>query len=227
MPSYDEVPYPNLSHVQSHPDSLATLATLLGLSPAPVQNCRILEIGCAAGANLIPMAVSLPDSTLVGIDYSIRQIEEGQAAVAALGLTNISLRHMDIREITPELGQFDYIIVHGVFSWVPLEVRDRLLAVCSENLAPAGVAFISYNVYPGWHMLANIRDMMLYHTRHIEDPIERVAQARGVLKFLSESVPTADHVRSHLLNAYSKFLQNEMGRIGPRADSFLLHDELE
>jgi methyltransferase-like protein/SAM-dependent methyltransferase len=227
MPSYDEVPYPNLSHVQSHPDSLATLTTLLGLSPAHIDHCRVLEIGCASGANLIPMALSLPGSTLVGIDYSIRQIEDGQAAIAAVGLTNISLRHMDIREITPELGQFDYIIAHGVFSWVPLDVRDQLLTVCNQNLAPNGVAFISYNVYPGWHMLANIRDMMLYHTRNIDDPIERVAKARGVLKFLSESVPSADHVRSHLLNAYSKFLQNEMARIGPRADSFLLHDELE
>ena len=227
MLSYDEVPYPNLSHVQSHPDSLATLTTLLGLSPSPIDNCRVLEIGCASGGNLIPMALSLPGSTLVGIDYSIRQIEDGQVAIAALGLTNISLRHMDIREITPELGQFDYIIAHGVFSWVPVDVRDQLLTVCKQNLAPNGVAFISYNVYPGWHMLATIRDMMLYHTRNMVDPIERVAKARGVLKFLSESVPSADHVRSHLLNAYSKFLQNEMGRIGPRADSFLLHDELE
>src|SRR5260370_21823685 len=76
-------------------------------------------------------------------------------------------------------------------------------------------------------MLATIREMMQYHTRNMADPAGRAAQARGVLKFLSESVPTADHVRSHLLNAYSKFLQNEMARIGPRADAFLLHDELE
>src|SRR5262249_52971407 len=156
--------------------------------------------------------------TLLGIDYSIRQIEEGQAAIAAVGVSNVSLRHMDIREITPELGQFDYIIAHGVFSGGPVERRDHLLTVCKQTLAPNGIAFISYNVYPGWHMLATIRDMMLFHTRNIEDPIERVAKARGVLKFLSESVPSADHVRSHLLNAYSKFLQNEMGRIGPRAD---------
>ena len=227
MSTYDEVPYPNLSHVQTHPDSLATLTTLLGLTPAPIENCRVLEIGCAQGGNLIPMAVSLPGSTLLGIDYSARQIEVGQAAIATLGLTNITLRHLDIREITPELGQFDYIIVHGVFSWVPDEVRDQLLTACQQNLAPTGVAFISYNVYPGWHMLATIRDMMLYHTRNITDPGERAAQARGLLKFLSESVPSVDQVRATMLNAYSKFLQTEMARIGPRSDAFLLHDELE
>ncbi len=227
MATYDEVPYPNLSHVQSHPDNLATLAKLLGLSPAPIEHSRILEIGCASGGNLIPMGLSLPGSTLLGIDYSPRQIELGQAVLAEVGLTNVSLRTMDIREITPELGEFDYIIAHGVYSWVPAEVRDRLLTVCKQNLAPDGVAFVSYNVYPGWHLLGTIREMMLYHTRNVADPAERAAQARGVVKFLAESVPSADHVRSHLLNAYSKFLQNEMARIGPRADSFLLHDELE
>jgi SAM-dependent methyltransferase len=227
MPTYDEVPYPNLSHVQSHPDTLATLATLLGLAPAPIESCRILEIGCAAGGNLIPMGLSLPGSTLLGIDYSARQIESGQTAIAAVGLTNVTLRHMDIRAVTPELGEFDYIIAHGVFSWVPPEVRDRLLTVCKQNLAPAGLAFISYNVYPGWHMLAALREMMLFHIRNLVDPTERAAQARMVLKFLSESVPSDDHARSQLLYAYSKFLQKEMARVGPRADSFLLHDELE
>src|SRR5260221_642375 len=159
MPTYDEIPYPNLSHVQSHPDTLATLTSLLGLSPAPIENCRILEIGCASGGNLIPMALSLPASILVGIDYSARQIRDGQSAIDAIGLTNVSLRHMNILEITPEFGEFDYIIAHGVFSWVPADVREKLLDICKQNLAPAGVAFVSYNVYPGWHMLANIRDM--------------------------------------------------------------------
>src|SRR5947199_4208807 len=101
MPTYDEVPYPDLSHVQSRPDNLATLASLLGLSPAPINSSRILEVGCAAGANLIPMGLSLPGSSLLGIDYSIRQIEEGQAALAAVGVKNVRLQHMDIREMTP------------------------------------------------------------------------------------------------------------------------------
>src|SRR5712692_4297077 len=149
MPTYDEIPYPNLSHVQSHPDALATLATLLGLAPAPIDRCRVLEIGCATGGNLIPMALSLPGSSFLGIDSSARQIEMGQAAVAAVGLGNVQLRQMDIRQVTPELGEFDYIIAHGVFSWVPKDVRDQLLTICKQNLAPNGVAFVSYNVYPG------------------------------------------------------------------------------
>ena len=75
---YDEVPYPNYAYSYTHPDTLATLATLLGLTPAPVDDCRVLELGCAGGGNLIPMAQVLPDSHFVGLDYSGQQIAAGR-----------------------------------------------------------------------------------------------------------------------------------------------------
>ena len=213
--------------MQCHPDTLASLASLVGLNPAPVATCRVLEVGCATGSNILPMALSLPKASFVGFDYSARQIEAAQAAAETVGLTNVRLLHLDIREVTPDLGEFDYIIAHGIYSWVPAEVRERLLALCQQNLAPNGLAFVSYNVYPGWHMLGTLRDMMLYHVRGIEDPRERAAEARSVLNFMAESVPTSQRARSSLLHAYSAFLQGEMKRLGPKADGFLLHDELE
>ncbi|RPI58997.1 MAG: class I SAM-dependent methyltransferase, partial [Chloroflexi bacterium] len=140
MNSYDRLPYPSLSYPQTHPDRLATLATLLGMSPAPVERCRVLEMGCAGGGNLLPMADGLPGSEFVGIDASAVQIAAGQGAVAALGLANLSLRHLDILDVDESLGRFDYILVHGVYSWVPPEVQNKILTVCKENLAPQGVA---------------------------------------------------------------------------------------
>ena len=227
MTSYDEVPYPSLSHAQCHPNALATLGILLGLRPAPVEHCRLLEIGCATGSNLLPMALSLPGATFVGLDYSARQIEAAQAAADAVGLNNVTLLYRDIREVTAELGEFDYIVAHGIYSWVPADVREQLMVLCGQNLAPHGLAYVSYNTYPGWHMLGTLRDMMLFHVRGIEDPRERAAEARSLLNFMAESVPTAQRARSALLNAYSAFLKGEMTRLGPKADAFLLHDELE
>lgn len=147
--SYDELPYPSLSYAPTHPDRLATLATLLGMDPAPVGQCRVLALGCAGAGNIIPMAYVLPDAEFVGIDASARQIKRGQTVVEALRLDNISLEHLDIQDITPGLGEFNYIIAHGVYSWVPSEVQDSLLRVCKENLASNGVAYVSYNTYPG------------------------------------------------------------------------------
>lgn len=225
--SYDEVPYPSLSHSQCHPDRLATVATLLGMSPPPVERCRVLELGCASGGNLIPIAHGLPESESMGLDISARQIAEGQAAVEALGLKNIALKHLDILDVNADLGQFDYIIAHGVFSWVPRPMRDKIFDICKRNLAPDGVAYVSYNTYPGWHMLGIMREMMLYHTRSLTDPQQRAAQARALLDFLAESISAKDSAYGSYLNMYAKFLQGELKGARPRSDAFLIHDELE
>src|SRR6516165_12727057 len=97
--SYDAVPYESLPFNETHPDRLAALATLFGMSPAPAERCRVLELGCASGGNLIPMAVALPGSSFVGVDLSPRQIADGNEVVRALNLSNIELRSLDIRTI--------------------------------------------------------------------------------------------------------------------------------
>lgn len=225
---YDEVPYPNYAYSYTHPDTLATLATLLSLTPAPVDRCRVLELGCAGGGNLIPMAQTLPDCEFVGLDYSGQQIAAGRAAISALDLRNVTLKQLDIRDIaTHDLGQFDYIIVHGIFSWVPPDVQAAIFETCRRNLAPGGVAYVSYNTYPGWHMLGAIREMMLFHTRDVNEPAMKAAQARALLDFLVESIPADRNPQGNLLGAYSDFLQLEMNRLKTNTDNYLLHDELE
>lgn len=226
--SYDEVPYPTTSHVFTHPDNLATAAVLLGLTPVPVTHCRVLELGCAGGGNLIPLAVSLPHSEFVGVDASAVQIQDAQAAQAALALKNITFQQLDILDITPAFGKFDYIIVHGIFSWVPTAVRDKILEICYQNLSPHGVAYVSYNTYPGWHMLGTIREMMLYHTRHTTEARMRIAKAREMLKFMTDSLTAASGLsNSKLVKAYAGFLQSETEHIGSSTDSYVYHEELE
>lgn len=226
--AYDEVPYSNLTYSQTHPDRLATIATLLGLDPPPVTRARVLEIGCAAGMNLFPLAYALPDAQFTGFDYSARQIADGQAKLKQLGLPNVRLEHQNLLDIGPDYGEFDYIIAHGIYSWVPPEVRDQVLRVCKQNLAPNGVAYVSYNTYPGWHMLGAVREMMIYRTRDILAPLERVQVAREFLEFLTAAIPAQATVHGNLLGTYVEFLKAEVGRLsGRNTDSLLLHDELE
>jgi len=225
--SYDEVPYPSLCYTQTHPNRLATVATLFGMTPAPVAHCRVLALGCASGGNLIPMACRLPASEFVGIDNSARQIAEGQPLVVALGLQNITLTCMDILDVGPDLGQFDYIIAHGIYSWVPPAVQDKVLDICKQNLSPNGVAYVSYNTYPGWHMLGMVREMMLYHTRHLTEPKARVAGAHELLDFMAESLSTAGDAYGTFLGDYKSALEKDWKGTPTRREAFLLHDELE
>jgi methyltransferase-like protein/cyclopropane fatty-acyl-phospholipid synthase-like methyltransferase len=217
--SYDEVPYESLPYPQSHPNRLATIASLFGMQPAPVTRCRVLELGCAAGGNLIPMAASLPDSEFVGIDGSTRQIADGQEMVNALKLQNVQLRCADLAEVA-ESGPFDYVVAHGVYSWIPDPLQDKLLEICERALAPNGVAYVSYNTYPGWHYRGMIRDMMLYHTEQFAEPSMRATQARALLDYLVQSLQGTD-------DPYPSMLRQNLEQIRRQTDSYLLHDHLE
>jgi SAM-dependent methyltransferase len=175
---YDVVPYRTFPRRQTHPDRLAAIATLFGMRPAPVTRCRVLEIGCGNGGNLIPLAYYLRESEFVGVDLARKAIASARKAARDLKLRNVELRAADLRTLDSAGGKFDYIIAHGLYSWVPAEVRDALLKACRARLAPQGVAFVSYNVFPGRYKRHALRQMLLWATRGITDPRQRIAAAR-------------------------------------------------
>jgi SAM-dependent methyltransferase len=220
MYQYDRLPYQSNPFAETHPRNLAMLAGLLGLNPAPAESCRVLELGCAAGGNLIPMAWHLRDSQFVGIDLEPVQVEAGQRMVGALGLGNIVLQQGDITQLGDELGQFDYIIAHGVFSWVPEAVREAMLALYRRLLKAEGVGYISFNARPGWHVRGMLREMLLYHTRDIDDPLAALQAARGFMAMYAETLagqpgPLAQH------------LLHEIDSLRGAHPSYLYHEYLE
>jgi SAM-dependent methyltransferase/methyltransferase-like protein len=217
---YDATPYTSNSFPQSAPGQLAAVAHLFGLEPPKVSSARVLEIGCAAGGNLIPFAAMHPRAHVVGIDLSRVQIDQGRARVKALGVENLELLVGDIAQMDlAAFGQFDFIIAHGVYSWVPEEVQEALLSVFRGSLAPDGVAYCSYNVYPGWKSKEILRDAMLLASGASTTPDGKAREARGMLDFLEEVAP-AEGVLARVV-AESKAFAEGFG------DSYLLHDELE
>lgn len=141
--------YPAMSHPVTDPALTAASALLAGLETRHPSGARILEIGCGSGLNLIPLAARWPGSRFTGIDLSGDAIAMAASLAAAAGTGNITFLTKDLRDL-PEGGEFDYIIAHGVFSWVPDEVKTALLNRCRSLLAPNGLATISFNVECGW-----------------------------------------------------------------------------
>jgi SAM-dependent methyltransferase len=215
---YDAVPYPARAFVQTHPDRLATLATLFGLAPASPAGCRVLELGCGAGGNLLPMAAGLPGSTFVGIDTSRRAIERARALTGSLGIGNVAFEEVSIEDYEPPAGGVDYVIAHGVYSWVPEAVRTRLLALCATALAPHGVAYVSYNALPGGHPRQALREMLAYHVEGMRAPGEQMAAARGFLRLLSAAGEADDGL--------AKTLGPEARELSEHVDALFFHDTL-
>lgn len=214
---YDEVPYPGKFYPQSSPARLATMALLFDLAPAPVDHCRVLELGCGDGGNLIPLAFYLPQSQFVGIDLSSTAIARGRQTIAELGLANIQICTQDLLDFPENAGTFDYILAHGIYSWVPAEARQQLLKICSRHLSANGIAYISYNALPGGHLRRYARELMLFHTRAMNDPGVRIKEARNILEFMLSARPEQ--------TIEKELLRRELvsSRI---ADSFMYHDVL-
>jgi cyclopropane fatty-acyl-phospholipid synthase-like methyltransferase/methyltransferase-like protein len=216
---YEQIAYPNWTHHETHPRQLEATARLFGLNPAAVTGCRVLELGCAAGWNLIPMAQSLPGSTFVGIDSSPSQITEARKLATEAGIGNVRLEQADILDVDESWGQFDYIICHGIYSWVPAPAREKIFDICKINLAADGVALVSYNVYPGWHVRKMVRDMMLYHITREAAPLEQVTQARSMLDLVAQNCPPG--------NTYQAILKHEAEQNAGKSDAQFFHDQLE
>lgn len=216
--AYDHVIYPNYPYRQSHPDRLSTLAFLMGMDPAPLARCRVLELGCGNGANLLPMACDWPESSFVGIDLAQQPIAQGQALIDTLGLSNIELLSLDVLAFPETMGSFDYIIAHGLYSWVPDAVREQIMVLCARHLAPQGVAFISYNTYPGCHVRNIVRDMLRYHVHNAPNAATKISQSQALLKFMAEAQPQGDE--------YGQMLRKELERVLSHAPEHLFHDDL-
>lgn len=227
-----ELPYASFSYYGTHPDRLSTFAKLFGLTPAPSDACRVLELGCASGGNLLPMAAEFPASQFVGIDLSPGEIARGTRLAAELGLTNVRFIAADVTAISAEIGTFDYVIAHGLFSWVPEPVRAHILQLTKAVLAPHGVAYIGYNALPGWHTKRIAMDLVRRFGGTPSDASaeHRVAVARGVLEVFKETLPESDLPYSRTLHADLDQAMNtddsyiEQEYLAPTNDAFYFGD---
>ncbi|MCB1773061.1 MAG: class I SAM-dependent methyltransferase [Gammaproteobacteria bacterium] len=216
--SYDLVPYDSQPFAEAHPNYLGALGVLHGLDCALPSDCRVLELGCASGGHLVPLAWFHPGSQFVGIDLSDSQVRVGRELVDALGLKNCTLHAGDLSDFDPGPEGFDYIIAHGLYSWVSAPVRDAILALCRRALRRGGVAYISYNALPGWRMRGLTRDLLDWHLRGIADPLQRFRHAKALIDRIGSAVDT---------DAPSSYLEMEVSRILGNPPSYLAHEYLE
>jgi SAM-dependent methyltransferase len=212
---YDVFPYRSRAYVESHIDRLYTVGHLFGMTPQPVTACRVLEIGCADGGNLVPMAEALPGSEFLGIDLAERQIADGNEWIAPLGLDNIELLARNFKRLPNRYGQFDYIICHGVFSWIPANERPKLLEMIRSRLTENGIAYVSYNTFPGWHIRRTVRDFVMQHSTGITDLDRRVEQARTLIQFLHDATNAETH--------YGKLIRGQCQSLLGTPPQYLVH----
>ncbi len=217
--AYDEIVYPTAIFIQTSPDRAAVMARLAGLSPPAIETARVLEIGCGDGMNLSAFAAAWPDAEFVGFDLAPTAIDRGRERVARAGLTNLTLHHWDIREAATQLtGKFDYIIAHGVYAWVPADVRSALMALIGQLLSDDGVGYVSYNALPGGYMRLALRDALHFHLDGLTNVEDRLDAAYQMLSIFAVEMPPESPFQAAMRAAAT--LTNSQAR------EVLYHDEL-
>jgi SAM-dependent methyltransferase len=214
---YNQVPYHGTPFPQAHINRLAVMATLLGMNPPPLSGARVLELGCGEGAHLIPMALEYPDTQFVGIDLAEMPIGKAETLAVQLGLQNVKFRQADVAQLTGQAGECDFLIAHGLYSWVPEPVQAKMLELIGYLLAPNGIAYVSYNVYPGWHIREMTRNIVRLHTAGLTDPAEIRLRAISLLGTIYKSQDENE--------MYRGTVRAEMERIAGKDPNQCFHDD--
>ena len=221
---YSELGYKSMPFPYTTPATLEAYAALVGISAPNPKNARVLELGATYGGNIISQALFNPDATFVGIELSQEQVEKGNEVIANAGLTNVSLIQSDIASIGSEIGTFDYIIAHGVYSWVDDGVKDALLRLIDEHLAEDGIAYISYNTYPGWHTMDEVRQLMMFSNRDKAqfNHKEKVLHGKTIGSIVGSQILKYDNLKER----NSKFL-GALRSVMQKDEYYVGHDHLE
>jgi len=216
--AYEDIAYVGRPNHHGHPDRLAAIGSLFGLTPVDPSRARILEVGCGDAANLLPTAARFPDARFVACDYSSILMGRARTRAASLGLRNVEFVEGDLREVAPSLGAFDYVIAHGFYSWVPTDVREAFVAMLGRQLAPGGLAFVSYNVLPGCFVRRIGWDALRMSVPADAPASERLAATRREFRDLADAWSAMDGIPAHL--------GREFADADQRSDSMLYHDDL-
>ncbi len=216
--AYDSLPYSDSVFTQTHPDRLCSLARLFGLDAPDIENARVLELGCGNAMNIISQAYHLPNAKFVGIDLAKSHIDYAKNSAEELNLSNIEFYQKDLMDMSvDDFGKFDYIIAHGLISWIPDFVKEKTYSLFKELLNENGVGYISYNVYPGWSYRQMMRGITRIHTRNIDNPVQKIEAARNFVTMLRDN--TAEGV-------YNSVISNELSEYYKYHTSVIYHDNL-
>ena len=221
---YKELGYKSYPFPFTTPAYLEAYGTLVGLKPPTAKTARVLELGATYGGNIISQAVHNPEATFVGIELSQDQVEKGNKIISDAKLDNVSLLQGDILNFDESLGSFDYIIAHGFYSWISDEMKDKLLDIISHHLADNGIAYVSYNTYPGWHTMEEVRQLMLFANRGYDELThkEKVLRGKTVGSLVGSQILNYDNLKER----NSKFL-GALRSVMQKDDYYVGHDHLE
>lgn len=208
-------------HALAHasPVHLRAVAHLCGLEAPRLETARVLELGCGLGRTMQAFALAYPGAKIVGVDIWPDELAVGENEAFALGIKNLQFLPLLCLDIDETFGLFDYIVVRDEYSWAPDAMREALLRVCAQNLAPGGVVYFGFQAYPGGHVLDVVRDAIQLHA-HAATSIEEVRAEAGAMLQLMVTQGALDQ-------AYAQEVKQVVHRLSSHPEYYINADFLQ
>jgi SAM-dependent methyltransferase len=149
--SVSDTSYPRIFHSSLAPAWLDLIATLCGYaSPRRDEHFNWCDLGCGPATSATCLAACYPRAGFYGLDAMPVHIDEGKRWAKAARVRNLKLYARTFAGGRRDLPQFDYIVSHGVYSWIDAAARAEWRAFIDRHLKPGGLVYVSYNAMPGW-----------------------------------------------------------------------------
>lgn len=182
-----EIPYTQGFYHHLSPANLnLCLLTKQIKQPALDQPFTYCELACGQGLTTNLLAAAYPQGRFYATDFNPTHIAQAQDLAQAAGLTNVTFSDQSFQEyLEADLPPFDFISLHGIYSWISLENRRVIQAFLKRNLKVGGVVYVSYNTLPGWTVMAPIQKLMQFHQeRGTGSVVERLKMALELVELL-------------------------------------------
>ena len=215
-----ELPY-SVNHFPEMAPAHLNLALLhLGLAaPSLGAGFNYLELGFGQGLGLNMLAATHPQGRFFGNDFMPAHVRAAQDLAAQAGLDNLSLFEDSFAQLLErDLPPMDYIVLHGVYTWVNAENRAIIVALLHKLLKRGGVVYISYNCLPGWSVKAPLQRLMseFAERKASGTALERFHAARDFLGAL-DAADAAFFTRNPAARAM-------LAELEKASDAYLLHE---
>lgn len=214
-----DVPYPSFVHRQAMPVWLASLVQLKAQhAPDINQPYRYLELGCAMGIHLHLTAAAHPMGHFVGVDFNQQQLLVAEEGLHRTQIDNLEFIHASFADLlAQDLEPFDFIVTHGVWSWISAENQQVLLTLIAQLLKPGGIVYCSYMSHPGATELCSIQKLMFEMSRNLNgDSATKAVQSLALARKIGQSnvglfakVPSLSHTLSQLAQDKPNYIAHD------------------
>ncbi|MRV71116.1 methyltransferase domain-containing protein [Duganella sp. FT92W] len=217
-----DVEYTAGFYAEQSPVLLNFVAVLNGYEPLPLDRpFTYFELGFGRGVTVNLLAASNPNGKFYAADFNPAHVAGATALADQAELGNVILLENSFEELAEgavELPQFDFITLHGIYTWVTDENQGHIVDFISRYLKPGGIVYISYNALPGWAATQPLQRLLVEYGDAF--PNRSDIQVGNAAEFIQKLV---DAKVNYFVNA-GEALQARLGGLKKHNRNYLVHE---